>query len=164
MIAGKFLGLLIINIIYDFNFQIDNDLQGIFSVQLYYTDQTTTLFANSISNLIMILTIALPLVYFVAKTLFYQKALNNPRTIVKMTKLNVNKWITKDDSSFLKIFIWSCFLWLSSMVTISHSIQGITYEYIAIIAVILTILTTWGAVKTFESETDKIYPRDKKYI
>ena len=164
MIAGKILGLLAINIIYDLNFQIDNQIQGLYSVQLYYTDTTITTFANSISNLIMIIVIAVPLFYFIIKTIFYQKSLENPRTIVKMTKFNVSKWITKDDASFLSIFIWTCFLWLSSAVTIAHYLQGITYQYVAIVAGVLALLATWGAIKTFDSETAKIYPRDKKYI
>jgi uncharacterized membrane protein len=164
MIAGKILGLLAINIIYDLSFQIDNEIQGIYSVQLYYSNPAVTTFANSISNLLMITVIAVPLFYFIIKTIFYQKSLENPRTIVKMTKFNVSKWITKNDSSFLSIFIWTCFLWLSSAVTIAHYLQGITYSYIAIIAGIMAILATWGAIKTFDSETAKIYPRDKKYI
>ena len=51
MIAGKFLGILGISSIYDLGYHIDNQIDGIFSVQICYDDSATTLFVNSISDL-----------------------------------------------------------------------------------------------------------------
>jgi len=55
MIAGKLFGIIIANIVYRLDFFIDNQIQGIFSIQLYYTDSNTTILVNSISNLFMII-------------------------------------------------------------------------------------------------------------
>lgn len=164
MIAGKLFGLFLASILYDLNLQLDNDIAGIFSVQLFYTDATETVLANSVSNLVMISLLVMPVLYYILKTSIYQSSINNPRTIVKMTKLNISKWITKDDSSFLKTFIWSSFLCLASIITIAHSLQGLTYAWIGILAAFLTLFSIWGAIKTFETETAKIYPRDNKYL
>lgn len=164
MIAGKLLGLFLASILYDLNIQLDNDINGIFSVQLFYTDAGETFLANSISDLTMIVLLAIPVLYFIFKTSIYQSSMNNPRTIVKMTKFNITKWITKDNSSFLKTFIWSSFLCLASIITVAHSLQGNTYAWIGYIAAFLTLFSIWGAIKTFETETAKIYPRDNKYI
>lgn len=164
MIVGKFLGIFVTSVLYDLQFNIDNDISGIFSVQIYFTDSETTLFVNSISNLTMVLLLLLPIIYFIIKTYLYTAAHNNPKTIIKMTRLNLLNWITKKDTSFLKTFIWCAFLWLATAITITHSIQGNTYTWVAITAGIMALLVTLFTIKTFELETDKIYPIEKKYF
>jgi len=164
MIVGKFLGIFVTSILYNLQFNIDNDISGIFSVQIYFTDKETTLFVNSISNLTMILLLLLPIIYFIIKTYLYAAAHNNPKTIIKMTRLNLLNWITKKDTSFLKTFIWCAFLWLATAITITHSVQGNTYSWIGISAGIVALLVTLFTIKTFELETDKIYPIEKKFF
>lgn len=163
IIVGKFLGILCTSIIYNLNFQVSNDLSGIFSIQIYYSDPSTTLFVNSISNLVMVLVIAIPLLFFILKTYLYNTVADNPRTIVKMTKLNILKWITSKSTSFLTIFIWCAFLWLAAGITIAHTLQGNTYDWIGITAGSLAMLISLFTIKTFEIETAKIYPTEHKY-
>ena len=162
MIAGKLFGIIIANIVYKLDFFIDNQIQGIFSIQLYYTDSNTTILVNSISNLFMIIVLAIPTIYFIIKTSIYQTTFQNPRTIVKVTKLNIMNWITKDDTSFLLIFIWCSFLLVTSLIVIAQTIQGINYSWIGILAGALAIFSIWGTIKTYELEIDKIYPREKE--
>ena len=163
LIAGKFLGIICTSIIYNLNFQISNDLNGLFSVQIFYSNASTTLFVNSISDLAMILVIALPLIYFIIKTYLYHTMANNPRTIVKLTKFNMLKWITSKDTSFLTIFIWCTFLWVASGVSIAHTLQGSTYGWVGIVAGSLVLILSLFTIKTFELEIDNIYPVEHKY-
>ncbi len=163
IIAGKFLGILCTSIIYNLNFQISNDLNGIFSIQIYYSNPETTLFVNSISNLVMVLVIAIPLITFILKTYLYHTVASNPRTIIKMTKFNILKWITSKETSFLTIFIWCAFMWLASGVTIAHTLQGNTYSWVGIVAGALAMIISLFTIKTFEIETAKIYPTEHKY-
>lgn len=162
IIAGKLLGIIIANAVYKLDFFVDNQIQGIFSIQLYYTDSATTLLVNSISNTIMVLALAVPTLYFIVKTSVYQSTFENPRTIVKVTQFNIAHWITKDDTSFLTIFIWSSFLLIATLITVAQTIQGTCYDWVGIIAGVLAILGIWGTIKTFEVEIDKIYPREEK--
>jgi hypothetical protein len=162
MIAGKLLGIIAANIVYKLDFFIDNQIEGIFTIQLYYTDTSTMVLVNSVSNLFMIIFLAVPTIYFIIKTSIYQSTLQNPRTIVKITKFNILKWITKDDTSFLLIFIWCSFLLVASFVVIAQSIQGICYPWIGGISAVLAIFSIWGTIKTYEQEIDKIYPKEKE--
>ena len=137
MIAGKLLGIIAANIVYKLDFFIDNQIEGIFSIQLYYTDSSTMVLVNSLSNLLMIIILAVPTIYFIIKTSIYESTLQNPRTIVKITKLNLLKWIAKDDTSFLLIFIWCSFLLVASFIVIAQNIQGICYSWIGGISAVL---------------------------
>ena len=163
LIAGKFFGILCTSMIYNLNFQISNDLNGLFSVQIFYSDATTTLFVNSISNLVMVVCVALPLAYFIIKTYLYHSVANDPKTIVKMTRFNMLKWITSKSTSFLTMFIWCAFLWIASGITIAHTLQGNTYPWIGIVAGIIALIASLFTMKTFEIETDNIYPTEHKY-
>ncbi len=163
MIVGKFLGIAIISVIYDLEFVIENNLNGIFSIQILFLDENTTLFVNSMSNLLMIMLIAIPTIYFILKTSIYQSSLQNPRTVVKITRLNILKWITKQDTTFLQIFIWTSFLTISVAIVIVQTIQGSTYDWVGITSGVISLFSIWGTMKTFELEIDKIYPREAKY-
>lgn len=163
MIAGKFLGIIIPALVYDFEFFIENEILEISSVQILFTDSSITLFVNSISNIFMLILLVIPTTYFIIKTSIYQSSLQNPKTIVKITRLNILKWITKQDTTFLQIFIWSTFLVIASAVVITQALQGISYQWTGIVAGVLSLFCMWGTMKTFESETDKIYPKESKY-
>ena len=164
LIAGKFLGILGTSLIYNLNFQISNDLGRTFSVQIFFSDPTTTLFVNSISNLVMVAFIVIPLLAFIIKMSLYNTVAKNPRTIVKMTRFNMLKWITSKETSFLTIFIWCAFLWIACSITVAHTLQGNTYEWIGILAGVLALMASLFTIKTFEIETDNIYPVEhKKY-
>ncbi|HOV34438.1 MAG TPA: hypothetical protein PLS56_00355 [Candidatus Dojkabacteria bacterium] len=163
MIAAKVLGILGINALYNLDYYIDNQIEGIYSVQICYTDPSSTILVNSLSDIIMIVALALPTFYFTIKTLLYETSFQNPRTIVKITELNILKWITKKGTTFLQIFIWSAFLTTSSAIAIAHSVQGNAYSWVGITAMIIGILSIWGMIKTYQLETDKIYPRENIY-
>ncbi len=163
MIAGKAIGIILPTVIYDLEFFIENDIEGFTSIQIVFTDSNVTLFVNSISNLTMLLFLAVPTFYFIIKTSLYQTTLQNPRTLVKVTRFNLLKWITRKDVTFLHIFIWTTFLTIASIIAITHTLQGQTYTWIGVGAGVTSLLSVWGTIKTFELETDKIYPKENSY-
>jgi hypothetical protein len=163
MIAGKFVGIMAIIIAYNLQFEVGNEINGIFSTQIFLADKTSTLFVNSISDLSMVIILAIPTIYMIIRTTLLQNVTNNPRTIVKVIKFNILKWITSNNTTFLKIFIWTSFILISSIITIVNSIQGDTYLWVGITSGVLSLLCVWGLIKTFELETDKVYPNNNKH-
>lgn len=163
MIAGKILGIFAITYTYNLPFEVGNELSGIFTTQIYFSDHLTTLFVNSFSDLTMLLAISVPTLYLISKTAIFQSTLTNPKTIVKVTRFNILKWVTKDDTSFLMIFIWSAFLWIVSAITIVNTIQYNAYTWLGILAGVIAFTAALGTIKTFEVETNKVYPDSKKY-
>jgi hypothetical protein len=163
MIAGKALGVFLVSARYGFPLEIGNDIAGFFSTQIYFQDRDITLFVNSVSDLIMLITLSIPTIYLITKTAIFQSSLDNPKTIVKITRFNILKWITRNDTTFLKIFIWCAFLWVSSGLIIKNSLQGDTYLWIGITAGIVSLFCGLGALKTFEVESNKVYPSNSKY-
>ena len=163
MIAGKFVGIMALIIGYNLQFEVGNEINGIFSTQIFLTDKSSTLFVNSISDFAMIIVLAVPTLYMIIRTTILQNTMSNPRTIAKVVKFNILKWVTGNNTTFLKIFIWTTFLVISSIIVISNSINEQTYMWVGTTAGILSLLSIWGLIKTFEIETNKVYPNNSKH-
>jgi hypothetical protein len=163
MITGKILGIFLVSIKYGYPVEIGNDINGFFSTQIYFNDAQITYFVNSISDLVMLLVISVPLIYQIVKTALFQSTMNNPKTIVKAAKFNILSWITNDDTTFLQTFIWCAFLWLTTGLIIKNSIEGDTYSWIAYVAGVLSLFSGLSTLKMFEIEIDKVYPDSKRY-
>lgn len=163
MIAGKFVGIIALIIGYNLQFEVGNEINGIFSTQIYLSDEYYTIFVNSLSDLLTILVLAIPTIYMIVRTTIFQNSMNNPRTIAKVVKFNILKWVTSNNTTFLKIFIWTTFLLIASIIVISNSINGESYVWVGIVAGVLSLFSIWGLIKTFEIETDKVYPNNNKH-
>lgn len=160
MIAGKFLAILILVTINKLDFSITNNSSSFFSIQLFLENEKDTIFVNSISNLTSLLLIAVPTYYMLVRRTLLKDIQHNPRTVVKLTKLNILKWVTSQETAFMQVLIWTVFLWIISGITISSVVLLESYSWLGILAGILSIFSAWGLLRTFEIETDRIYPKD----
>lgn len=163
MVAGKFVGVMALIVAYNLQFEVGNEITGIFSTQIFLSDEASTIFVNSLSDLAMLVVLGVPTLYMIVRTTILQSAKNNPRTIAKMVKFNVLKWVTSNTATFLKIFIWSTFVLIASIITVSNSLNGESYAWVGVVAGVLSLLSIWGLVKTFEIETDRVYPNNREH-
>ncbi|MCK9415283.1 MAG: hypothetical protein WCR68_00050 [Candidatus Dojkabacteria bacterium] len=163
MVAGKFVGVMALIVAYNLQFEVGNEITGVFSTQIFLSDEASTIFVNSLSDLAMLVVLGVPTLYMIVRTTILQSAKNNPRTIAKMVKFNVLKWVTSNTATFLKIFIWSTFVLIASIITVSNSLNGESYAWVGVVAGVLSLLSIWGLVKTFEIETDRVYPNNREH-
>lgn len=158
IIATKVIGILVLSSLYDLNIQLGNDIGQAFSTQIYISSEKDAVFLNSISDAITLSFLIFPLIYMLIKISLEQSSRSNPRTVVKLTKMNLLKWVTKDDTSFLKIFIWTAFLWIISALTIVNTIHEKTYLGIGVAAGVSALIAAWGVLHIFEIDSNKVYP------
>lgn len=163
MIAGKFLGIIVLITLYNIDFNIGNEISGIFSTQIFLPDNESTIFVNSISDMCMLAVLGIPTIYMLIHTTVLQSAKENPRTIAKVVKFNMLKWVTSNTSTFLKVFIWTAFVVIASVIVITNTISLETYLWVGITSGVISLLCIWGLIKTFEIETEKIYPSNNNH-
>lgn len=159
MVSAKIAGIYLSVQAGDIQIFLENQIQGIFSVQVYITDYSDTIFANTVSDLLMMLLLGLVTTGLIVKHNLYRKSQEDPRTIVKLTRFNIIKWVTDQDKIFIKIFVWSFFTIAAAAITIANAFSGNSSSWLATVAFFFTVLIMWGLIRTFEYESDKIYPR-----
>lgn len=160
IVAGKFLSIITLVGTRSLEFSVNNDAPTFFSIQLVLSNHTDALMVNSVSNLVTLLLIAIPTFYMLVRRTLLVDIQNNPRTVVKLTKLNVLKWVTNQNNPLLDVLVWVMFLWIISAICISSAISLETYSWIGVVSGTFALLSAWGLLRTFEAETAKIYPKD----
>ncbi|WKZ31471.1 MAG: hypothetical protein QY318_01775 [Candidatus Dojkabacteria bacterium] len=160
MITSKALAMYLSVRIFDITLYIDDNIESLFSVQLYIDNFAQAQLVESVSNLAMLLSMGTVFGYIMIRYILYENSRHDPRTIVKLTKLNMTKWVTSKDTVFLKIFVWALFLFITCAIVISSTLKGMTYLWIGVAAFVTIILTGWGLVRAFESEFGKVFPSE----
>ena len=160
MVVAKVVGLTIAVNLFNIQIFIDNEVQKFFSVQILSPIPSDTLLLNSFSNLFLLVVMTSVNAYLLVKYVLYVKTEGNPKTIVKLTKLNLLKWVTDKQTVFLKIFVWILFLLAACAIIITSALQGETYSWIGFTALFITIFFMWGLIRAFETEASKIYPKE----
>jgi fatty-acid desaturase len=158
IIATKVIGVLVLNSVYDLDISIGNDTGQFFTTQIYISSEKDALLLNSFTDAFTLAAISLPLLYMLVKVFVQKQSQKDPRTVVKLTKANLLKWVTKEDISFLRIFVWTAFLWMVSALIIVNTINGNSYLTVGVVAGVLVLISTWGVLRVFEIDSNKVYP------
>ena len=161
LVVSKVAGLYFAIIYFKLDFFLETKPEEIYSLQIYFTNQTETLIANSVSNLFMLLTIGGVTIYFLIKYRLSLLASYNPKTLVKLNNLNLLPWINKKNNTFLRVFVWIVFLWFTCITIIADVFTNSTFSWIGTLAFLVTIISTWVLIRTFEIEGEIIYPHSK---
>jgi hypothetical protein len=158
IIVAKVGGLYLAIIYFKLDFFLETRPEGIYSIQLYFTNHSATLIANSWANISMLIVMTLFTAYFLLRYRLSLTSIYNPRTLVKLNRFNLLSWANKKGVSFLKVFVWIVFLWIACITIIADVISQNTFAWVGSIAFVLTILSTWILIRTFEMEAQTIYP------
>lgn len=161
LVTGKFISVFFLISYFGSSFFLTNEVINLFSIQLFVEDYKTALYINSYSNLFTLLLIAIPTLYMLIRITLFKSAQENPRVIVKLTKLNILKWVTSQNSNLITVIIWTLFLWITTGIIIASLLDQQTFSWIAVFASILSLISAFGLLRTFESEIDRIYPEEK---
>lgn len=160
MIVAKLLGLFLAVKFFDMNVYLGNELQGLFSVQVYIDNSQDTVLANTISNGVMLTLLLIGYLYLITRYLLYSKSTHDPRTIVKLAKFNLVRWVTDKNNVFTRIFCWAIFVLSACAVMITSAVSSSSYSWAGLVAFTWAIFIIWTLIRTFEIETDKIYPKN----
>ncbi len=161
LVVSKVAGLYLASWMFDLKFFLDTKTNHFFSIQIYFENTTQAMLANSVSNIVSFATIAIFTAYFLMKYRLSLLTSSNPKVLVKLNNWNLIPWINTKGNSFLKVFIWTMFLWILSIIIIADIISQNSFLWIGVISSICTILLSWILIRTFEIESEINYPHSK---
>ncbi len=161
IITLKFISIFFLISFFSLDFSLNSAQGSIFSTQILLNTKNDALFLNSVSNLIVFSVIGSYTLYIILKQSIFKSAKENPRTVVKLSKLNLLSWITKDKTDLLKIVIWVMFTWIVSGILISQSVMYSTYAWIGILSGSIALLITLLMFNVYAKEAERLYPENK---
>ena len=161
LVVSRVAGLYFAVTFFNLDFFLETKPEQIYSLQIYFTNQTDALLASSVSNLTMFFTISLIAIYFLIKYRLSILAAYNPKVLVKLNNLNLMSWVNNKNNTFLRVFVWITFLWIVSIILIADVLSQNSFPWIAIISFLTTVMSTWTLIRTFEIEGEIIYPHSK---
>lgn len=160
MIVSKIVGLVLVSTIFGLNIYIENNANQLFSVNLYLLNQDKTILANSFSNILMLTTMAIGFAIYYFRYKAYQNTISNPRTIIKLLKLNILGWVTTNNGGIISSVVWGVFLWITCILIIINSTQMYSYNWIGYISSIILISSFWLVIQLIETEIKHAFPED----
>jgi hypothetical protein len=93
---------------------------------------------------------------------FLHSTHQNPRVLVKLMDINYLLWLTDSENLFPRLAVWLAFLWGTTLILITQTIQGLTYPWISTTALVVTVIASWLAIKDFERDLHTIIPENGK--
>lgn len=162
MIVAKLVGVYGATLLYSFPLYIAQDTGYLFSIQLHLADSAQAYITNSFANAVLLTLMNTFTLLVFLRHYLYLKADGNPRTVVKLTKVNMLKWVTDKKSGFISVFIWTFFLFSTNASIIGDTFNQTSASWLGALAFLSTLLFMWGLIRTFELETATIYPNNGK--
>lgn len=162
MIVGKLAGLSLANRVFNLGWELETNVGSLFSVRVSYADTQSVIISNSYSNLLMYLLMFIGTAVVLFQAYFLHSTHQNPKVLVKLVNVNFLLWLTDSENLFPKLAVWLAFLWGTTLILITQTIQGMTYPWISTSALVITVLSTWLGIKDFERDLHTIIPENGK--
>lgn len=162
MIVSKLAGLALANKVFDLGWELETNVGSLFSVRVSYADTGSVIISNSYSNLAMYIGMLLGSSIILFQAYFLHSSHQDPRVLVKLMDINFLVWLTDSENLFPRLAVWLAFLWGTTLILITQTIQGMTYPWVSISALIVTVIATWLGIKDFERDLHTIIPENGK--
>lgn len=142
MICGKVFGLWFANTIFGLDWNIANDPNDIFSIQVVYTSVNDQIIASSYSNLIMYMFVLIGFSFILTRALFFSKSNISPRTIARLATRNLLNLIGDSFEIYHRASVWLVVLWLALFALAINILMGKAYVWTGIVSFFCTIIAT----------------------
>lgn len=162
MIVSKLAGLSIVNRLFNLGWNLETNVGSLFSIRVSYNDLESVLTSNTYSNLAMMIAMLLGTGVVLFQGYFLHTSHQNPKVLVKLVNVNFLMWLTDSETLFPKLAVWIGFLWISTIIIITQTIQLVSNPWVATVSLISAIIFTWLAIHDFERELDTIIPENGK--
>lgn len=162
IIVSKVIGMALANRIFDLGWEIRSNAGSLFSIEVVYPSFEAAYKCNSFSNLIMILTMALGTGITLFQGYFLHDSHQNPKVLIKMIQFDFILWLADSKTIFPNMAVWLAFLWISSLISISQSLQSLVHPAVSVTGLVMSIVMTWLSARDFEREISTFLPKDGK--
>ncbi len=162
LIVSKVIGMALANHFFELGWEIRSNAGGLFSVQVVYPSLEAAYTCNSVSNLFMILVMAIGTGFTLFQGYFLHTSHQNPKVLIKMIQFDFIMWLADSKTIFPNMAAWLGFLWIATLISLSQSLQSINHPWVSVAALVISIVMTWLSARDFEREIRTFMPENGK--
>lgn len=155
IIAAKALGIMVVNLVFGLTWSVDTIFKAFWQPHIIYPTEVEAIMVASYSNLFMYTAIFVGMAMIIAKAFYLHDSHVSPQLVLKLAKMDLLQVIQSSFQLYHQAIVWFVFLVLATVFIFSNYMQGMTYAWIAITAVVLTIITFWLLIRDIEEEVDR---------
>ncbi len=154
LVTAKMVGILIAIIFYQLPFEVEYYSFLLVAPSIKFYALQSYILAENFSNIAMFSIAALGSAIVVARLHFLHDSHTHPKIHSKLAVLNLEKLILPGYHLYHQAVIWLGYLWLCVGFLVLSTLSKITYSYLALVALIITINLTWIFAKDIEKEAE----------
>ncbi len=132
LISGKAIALYLALLFYGQTVVVMHENGRFYSVQLVVANGDFAQRVNTLADSLLLIFILSIYGYIAIRYYIYVKSSGNPRTIIRLVKLNLLNWITDRNNALIKFVIWSVYGVLIGSVVLINAVAGYTARYMGI--------------------------------
>lgn len=120
--------------------QNDNPL---FPFTFIYSSQEDRNFVLGYSNLFMFLVVLVGSMFVASKSIIQMRAKTSSHFVLKLAKYDLITLLASSYQIYKEVFVWGSFLVICSIYLLFSAAWGISYQWIAYISTVATLLYIW---------------------
>lgn len=155
IIAVKAVGVMLINVFFGMSWSISTVFKAFWQPHIVYRTYEEALIVASYSNLFMFLAVFAGSAVIITKAFYLHDSHVNPQTVLKLAKMNFLQMIQSSFELYHQAIIWFAFQVLTTIFIFSNYLQGMTYAWIAVVTVVITLVTFWMLIKDIDQEVER---------
>lgn len=109
-------------------------------------------FVNSYSNLFLFLVILIGLGWVLTKAYHFHDRHVSPGFVLQLLSWNLTGLLSNSNEVYHQGLVWMSYLWLVTLLIGAHVLFGITFGWVLVVALALSLLATWLFVADVERE------------
>lgn len=155
IIAAKAIGVAIVNLSLGLSWSIDTVFNSFLSPHLIYGSYEEAIAVASYSNLIMYIAVFIGMGVIVAKAFYLHDSHVSPQMVLKLAKMDLLSMLGSSFQIYHQALIWFGFQLLTTIFIVVNYMQGMTYGWITVAVVAVTLVTFWMLVKDIDLELER---------
>lgn len=155
IIAAKAIGVMIVNIVLGLSWSIDTVFKSILSPRLIYASHEEALAVASYSNLIMYIAVFVGMGVIIVKAFYLHDSHISPQMVLKLAKMDLLEMVGSSFQLYHQALIWFGFQVLTTVFVTVNYLQGMTYGWVVVVAIVITLTTFWMLIKDIDLELER---------
>lgn len=152
MVLLKIGGIFLANYVYRYQMHIQNEIQGLFSVQVGYENITQVVNVTVFSNTLMLAGLTIGAVIFVIRAFYMHNSHESPKVHIRLAEFNLLSLLGDSFEIYTHLFSWITYLWIATGIIFIDTLSNKSPQNFLYATIIVSVIISALALKDVQYE------------